>query len=79
MVESDNQAGSNKVPPYSRHPGKVAVAVIDFSTKSGWNHWKMATEQVQKEIYDCKPHYDLLCSGSQVELHQINTGVDNPQ
>ena len=58
MVNSGGQEEGNSepvAPVYSRHPGKVAVGIINFSTKPGWNHWKMATEQVQKEPYYCKP------------------------
>jgi len=29
--------------------------VIDFGSKPGWNHWKMATQKLQDDLYDCKP------------------------
>jgi len=28
--------------------------VIDFGSKPGWNHWKIATQKLQDDLYDCK-------------------------
>ena len=40
---------------FSRHPGQLTQGVIDFGSKPGWNHWKMATQKLQDDLYDCKP------------------------
>ena len=49
------EQGKTVTPPFSRHPGRISHGVIDFSSKPGWNHWKMATEKLQGDLYDCKP------------------------
>jgi len=41
--------------PFSRHPGQLSQGVIDFGSKPGWNHWKMATQKLQDDLFDCKP------------------------
>ena len=41
--------------PFSRHPGQLSQGVIGFGSKPGWNHWKMATQKLQDDLYDCKP------------------------
>jgi len=28
--------------------------VIYFGFKPGWNHWKIATQKLQDDLYDCK-------------------------
>ena len=55
MAQVGNQAGGNVAPVFSLHPGRTSKGVINFDSKTGWNHWKMATAQLQDEVYDCKP------------------------
>ena len=70
MAKVGNQAGGNVAPFFSLHPGRTSKGVINFDSKTGWNHWKMATAQLQDEVYDCKPKgfYQFMESLNAVEV-----------
>ena len=59
---------------FSRHPGQLTQGVIDFGSKPGWNHWKMATQKLQDDLYDCKPE-----GFYQFTRNQKKTKVQKPE
>ena len=54
-------AGNNEGPnggaqvAFSLRPGHHQGEVISMNTKQGYNHWKLATEKLDEELYDCDP------------------------
>ena len=51
MAEVVNQVNQAVAPLYSRHPGQFSRGIINFDSKIGWKHWKLATAQLQDELY----------------------------
>ena len=40
---------------FSLRPGHRQGEIISMNTKQGYNHWKLATEKLDEELYDCDP------------------------
>ena len=54
---NNNNEGSNEEVqvPFSLRPGHRQGEIISMNTKQGYNHWKLATEKLDEELYDCEP------------------------
>ena len=40
---------------FSLRPGHRQGEIISMNTKQDYNHWKLATEKLEEELYDCEP------------------------